>query len=188
MFSSVWFTRLLLDKRWRCVLPSSTQVTRMIFFLLLSPRCVSEDTLQHEVPPRSPIQSDPCARCVPFVTRPTIQKNSQRVVVASRYDNKGKFTLEVIFDYSKSHLTATSSDSSGPKLRLNVTNYCSKNRSSSVTKSAYSFFRQCIFKGKRVWFSLTEHTLAKHFLSCVSSTALPVPGVQTRPISMRQAG
>lgn len=110
MLSGVCFTRLLFNKFQRCVLSSSMQVTRMTFFLLLFPRCVSEGTLQHEVPLRSPIRSDLCARCVPFVTRPAIQKNSQRVVAASRQDNKGKFAFEIIFDYSKSHLMAMSND------------------------------------------------------------------------------
>jgi len=112
----VCFTRLLFNKCWRCLLSSSTQVTRKIFFLPLFPRCVSEDTPQHEVRRRSPTRSELCARCVPFVTRPTTQKNSQRVAAASRSDSKGKFTLEIISYYSKSHLIATSSDSSGPKL------------------------------------------------------------------------
>lgn len=187
MLSGVCFTRLLFNKFQRCVLSSSMQVTRMTFFLLLFPRCVSEGTLQHEVPLRSPIRSDLCARCVPFVTRPAIQKNSQRVVAASRQDNKGKFAFEIIFDYSKSHLMAMSNDSSGLKLHLNVTYYCFKNRSSSVMKSAYNFFLD-IFSSVNRFDFLSEHTLAKHFLSCVSSAALPVPGVQILPISIRQAG
>lgn len=60
--------------------------------------------------------------------------------MASRGGKKGKLALEIIFDYSKSYLMATSNDSLGPQLCLSVTNYSSKNRSPPVTKPSYNFF------------------------------------------------